>query len=92
VAGQYLKALEKSKETLNSFSRSYIYNVLLVKQWLIVIPRASKGCDGVIANSARMMGMVWLRSKEERDGWTKFEMSKHLAYLGIIPNQANSTS
>lgn len=71
------------KQSLGENTKITTYNVVMVKQWIILIPRASKGYDGIGANGAGMMGLVWVGSKQEREGWTRLGMSKYLQYLGV---------
>ena len=70
---------------MSKHSKSNAYNVVIVREWLILIPRDSKGRNGIGTNSAGMMGMVWLHDGKERRGWTDLGMSRYLAELGI-PN------
>jgi len=63
--------------------KSFAYNFVLVKEWLVLIPRANKGRDEAPTNSAGMMGMVWVRTDEERRRWTELGMVRYLASLGI---------
>lgn len=41
--------------------------------------------DDAGANTAGMLGLVWLRDQAERDTWARLGYSRHLQYLGI-PN------
>ena len=90
---QYQKALRRTLQSLDYLEKQAAYtrpnhdpyNVLLVKEWLIVIPRRRKAYDGIGTNSAGMMGMAWLKNQEERDGWTRLGMTKLLEVLGF-PN------
>lgn len=59
------------------------YNMVLVKEWMLMIPRRHHGRNAVEANAVGMMGMVWLKSQEEREGWTELGMTEHLRYLGV---------
>ncbi|KAK6511786.1 hypothetical protein TWF481_000692 [Arthrobotrys musiformis] len=59
------------------------HNVVMTKDWIMVIPRSSKGCDGVGANAAGMMGMVWVGSELERNSWTNFGLTSYLQKLGM---------
>ena len=83
VAHRYFQSLQRTKETLREESESSAYNAVLVEDWMVLIPRTQQGREDVDANGAGMMGVVWLRDKKERDGWTRFGMTKHLTYLGI---------
>lgn len=59
------------------------YNMILVKEWMLMIPRRHHGRNAVEANAVGMMGMVWLKSLEERKGWVELGMTEHLRYLGV---------
>lgn len=59
------------------------YNMILTMEWMLLIPRRHHGREGVEANAVGMMGMVWVKGEEEREGWNKFGMTKHLKYLGV---------
>lgn len=62
------------------------YNVALTLDWLCLIPRRLVNRDGVGANSAGILGLVWLRDQEERDGWSRLGYTSHLEYLGVPKN------
>lgn len=59
------------------------YDVVLTREWMTLIPRSSKGHDGVNTNGAGMMGLIWVRDQDERDGWTKLGMTKLLVEMGL---------
>ena len=59
------------------------YNVILVKEWMLLIPRRHHGREGVECNAVGMMGMVWLKSEAEREGWERLGMTEHLQWLGF---------
>lgn len=59
------------------------YNTILTKDWMLLIPRRHHGRDGVEANAVGMMGMVWVRGEEEREGWNRLGMTEHLRWLGV---------
>jgi len=61
------------------------YNMIVVKEWMLVIPRRRHGREGVEANAVGMMGWLWLKGKEERDGWARFGYTEHLKWLGVPP-------
>lgn len=43
------------------------YNLILVPEWMVLIPRTSKGRGRFIANAANMVGLMWVKSEEVRD-------------------------
>ena len=67
----------------NDKSEHAAYDIILVREWMALIPRSSKGKDGINTNGAGMMGLVWVRDQDERDGWTKLGLSKHLTSMGV---------
>jgi ATP adenylyltransferase/5',5'''-P-1,P-4-tetraphosphate phosphorylase II len=85
ISSRYQRALQRTRDVLKEPGKAVAHNVVMVKEWIIVIPRTSKGVDGCGANGLGMMGMVWVKDQEERDCWTKFGPSKYLIQLGI-PN------
>ncbi|KAK1702976.1 hypothetical protein BDP67DRAFT_482035 [Colletotrichum lupini] len=59
------------------------YNVVMAEHWICVVPRRLVGRNGVGANGAGMIGLVWLRDQAERDGWDSFGLTEHLVRLGL---------
>ncbi|KAK1723064.1 hypothetical protein CaCOL14_002009 [Colletotrichum acutatum] len=59
------------------------YNVVMAEDWVCVVPRRLVGREGVGANGAGMVGLVWLRDQAERDGWNSFGLTEHLVQLGV---------
>ncbi|EXF74657.1 hypothetical protein CFIO01_08727 [Colletotrichum fioriniae PJ7] len=59
------------------------YNVVMAEDWICVVPRRLVGRDGVGANGAGMVGLVWLRDQAERNGWDSFGLTEHLVQLGV---------
>ncbi|KAF3928283.1 hypothetical protein AA313_de0208726 [Arthrobotrys entomopaga] len=82
IVKRHGKVLELAKEALETVGGS-AYNVVMTKDWVMVIPRRSKGVDGVGANAAGMMGMVWVGSEKERESWTNFGLTRYLQTLGV---------
>ena len=67
----------------NDKSEHAAYDIVMTRKWMALIPRSSKGKDGINTNGAGMMGLVWVQDQEERDGWTKLGMTKHLTDMGV---------
>lgn len=59
------------------------HNMVLTKNWIMVIPRRRAGTQGASANAAGMMGMVWVTKQQELDCWTTYGPVKVLAELGV---------
>ena len=83
VFDRYLKLLAEVKGIQKRFGSGPAYNVALTSDWLCLIPRRHVNRDGIGANAAGMLGLIWLRDQEERDGWSRLEYTSHLEYLGI---------
>lgn len=59
------------------------YNVVMVREWMLIMPRRHHGREGVECNAVGMMGMVWLKSESERVGWDRLGLTEHLRWLGF---------
>jgi sulfate adenylyltransferase (ADP) / ATP adenylyltransferase len=79
----YREMLSTSESTLRYVPIAH--NVVFTADWLCVIPRRRAKIGEVAANSMGMMGLIWVASEEERDGWNSFRLSKHLSQLGYPP-------
>ena len=56
------------------------YNVILVKDWMCLIPRRCSGLEkGAGANAASMVGLVWIVKDSEKSVWS----ADFCRYLGI---------
>lgn len=60
------------------------HNVLLVKEWLIVIPRRRGNYEGVSANAAGMMGMPTIPDKSSLQAWIDKGPANVLEKLGVF--------
>jgi len=63
----YLILLSKTKKALQRVGAGTDYNLILVPEWILLIPRTLKGCGALIANAANMVGLMWTKSEEVRD-------------------------
>lgn len=59
------------------------HNVVIVKEWLMVIPRRKARSGLTSANAAGMMGMVWVTCKEELEAWEAQGPTKILQDFGL---------
>ncbi|KMU71974.1 hypothetical protein CISG_00283 [Coccidioides immitis RMSCC 3703] len=52
----------------------YSHSLVLVREWMMVIPRSRASQEGVkIVNAAGMVGMIWIPSKDVLDIWLQSE-------------------
>ncbi|KAK0737258.1 ATP adenylyltransferase-domain-containing protein [Apiosordaria backusii] len=61
------------------------HNVILSREWLVVIPRTKAGINGADANAAGYLGMVWVSEEERVKKWTDQGPAELLTRLGL-PN------
>jgi len=55
--------------SLAKIDKNPAHNVIIVKEWMLVVPR-SRGFQGAVAaNSASMVGMVWVTKDETLEEW-----------------------
>lgn len=59
------------------------HNVIMTREWTIVIPRRVAQVSGLSANAAGMMGMVWVSTMEEVDQWKGEGPWRILGELGL---------
>jgi ATP adenylyltransferase/5',5'''-P-1,P-4-tetraphosphate phosphorylase II len=59
------------------------HNVVLVKEWIVVVPRRSNDFKSVTANAAGMMGSVWLLNEGQLDRWKSLGLRNVLSHLGV---------
>ncbi|KAI3541449.1 hypothetical protein CSPX01_07537 [Colletotrichum filicis] len=77
------RLVSAAREIATTYGERSDYNVIMAEDWICVVPRRLVGKDGVGANGAGMVGLVWLRDQTERDGWDSFGLTDHLVQLGV---------
>ena len=83
VFQQYRRLLNGTKRALRAANAGGDYNLVLVREWLALIPRRCKGYGNIIANAASMVGMMWMTSKEQRDELLRLSPPGLSTALGI---------
>ncbi|KAK4247236.1 hypothetical protein C7999DRAFT_41393 [Corynascus novoguineensis] len=66
------------------------HNVVLDRKWILVVPRRTAALNGVVANAAAMLGMVWVPNEEALERWTRPGPANILAHVGIPARAAHS--
>jgi len=65
------------------------HNILLVKEWMMVIPRSKGTIQGEIADAPlqgganALVGMLWLKSHEQLENWKRYGPMRVLAEFGV---------
>ena len=83
VFTEYSRLLAMTKTVLKAAKAGTDYNLILVSEWMALIPRRSKGWGPFIANAVNMVGSLWLKSEQQRDDMLKHPLLDMLARLGI---------
>lgn len=83
VYTQYERLLKMTKSALKAAGAGTDYNLILVSEWIALIPRRRKGWGPFVANAANMVGSLWLTSEEQRDELLERPLLDMLAELGI---------
>jgi len=92
VYSEYQRLLLKTKDKLRDINGESGYNVVVVSEWLVLIPRVSKGHQAFSANAATMVGLIWFNSNERREEMLKLPLFDTLADLGIRPEENSSST
>ncbi|KAH7347582.1 putative phosphorylase [Plectosphaerella cucumerina] len=61
------------------------HNIILLKDWILVIPRRPVNNSGFMTNAAGMMGMIITSTEEQAQKWLDKGVSAALAECGIPP-------
>ena len=84
ILHDYASSLRRARNLLEVPDGEEVpHNVVLVKEWMLVIPRRRAGIGVTSANAAGMLGMVWVRSREELEEWQRCGLTKCLAEFGV---------
>ncbi|KAJ5918512.1 hypothetical protein N7466_010504 [Penicillium verhagenii] len=84
----YMRLLRQARELLNVQEGDPCpHNFILTKRWMMVVPRQAKLCHGITANSAAMVGSVYLDDPKQLDAWKEVGPMKVLASLGLPREQ-----
>lgn len=80
----YLRLLRQTREVLGVHAGEVCpHNFVLTKRWMLVIPRRAKEFHGLTANSAGMLGSVYLWTQDQLEAWKEVGPAKALAGLGV---------
>ncbi|KAJ4989325.1 tetraphosphate phosphorylase 2 (ATP adenylyltransferase) [Stagonosporopsis vannaccii] len=84
VLDVYLKLLEQTRNLLNVSSDDVCpHNIVMWKDWLIVIPRRAGFTEGASANAGGMMGCVWVPEHKNIEEWERIGYANVLRQLGV---------
>ncbi|CAG8888122.1 unnamed protein product [Penicillium egyptiacum] len=81
----YQRPLQQAREALE-LPTGHVpcpHNFVFTRRWMVVIPRRAKEINGIAANTAGMMGSVYIWSHDQLDAWKETGPMKVLAGLGL---------
>ena len=80
----YLSCLRRAREVLRIEKGGQVpQNVVLVRDWTSMIPRRRARVNGMSANAAGMMGLIWVGLEEELEEWKRRGTCSVLRELGV---------
>jgi ATP adenylyltransferase/5',5'''-P-1,P-4-tetraphosphate phosphorylase II len=87
LSSTYEKLLVKTREALGlpKDAKRCPHNMILVKEWMMMIPRRKALVGDTTVNAAGMMGLIWATSDEDVEKWKSLGPAKVLAEVGV-PN------
>ena len=91
VYKQYERLLNLTKTALKAAGAGTDYNLILVSEWITLIPRRRKGWGPFVANAANMVGSLWLKSEDQRDEMLERPLLDMLAESGIPLQHTQAT-
>ena len=65
------------------------HNLILVKQWMMIIPRSMGTIEGEIPDALlqgganALIGMLWLKKAEQRENWMRYGPMRVLTDFGV---------
>ena len=83
VYTQYERLLALAKTALKAAGAGTDYNLIVVSEWMALIPRRKKGWGTFVANAANMVGSLWLKGEGQRDDLLERPLLDLLAEVGI---------
>lgn len=81
--GSSYQTKESNDEKESTRGKLSPHNMILTKQWMILIPRRSNDFHGVTANGMGMLGMPLMGSEEVLEKWKSLGPSRCLRELGV---------
>ena len=86
----YQFCLQRARVVLGIEEGEHVpHNVVLVHEWILVIPRRKARVGGVSTNAAGMVGLVGVASEEELEEWRRRGGFSLLGELGVAVGRAH---
>lgn len=59
------------------------HNIVMIKEWIMVIPRVKANVEGVGPNAVGMLGLLWTTKQEMVDKWKELGPARILQEVGV---------
>ncbi|KAL9579194.1 MAG: hypothetical protein Q9212_005250 [Teloschistes hypoglaucus] len=82
VFQQYERLLNETRKAFLAAGGGSDYNLILVREWLALVPRRSKGRGEVMFNAANIAGLMWTKDDDFKERIMRM-LPGGLAELGI---------
>lgn len=79
---QYERLLNETRKAFLAAGAGSDYNLILVREWLALVPRRSKGRSEVMFNAANIAGLMWTKDDDFKERIMRM-LPGGLAELGI---------
>jgi ATP adenylyltransferase len=87
LAGFYRELLRRAEKSVGHVTlegeAALPHNVIMTRDWLVVIPRQAASWDGAATSAPGMLGMVWLHNEETMNLWVNRGPVNVLRRLGF---------
>ena len=84
VFNAYQSYMEHVRALLGKAPGEHIpHNVVMVREWTMVIPRRTASIGGLGANAAAMIGLVWVANERDLELWAAIGLYNALSQFGI---------
>ena len=84
IFSTYLSCLQRARAIRGLREGEHVpHNVVMVRDWFLVIPRRTACVGSMSANAAGMMGLVWVGSREELEDWRRAGECSVLKEMGV---------
>jgi ATP adenylyltransferase len=74
----YQKLLNQTKVKLNGTAAFTGYNLLLTREWLMLVPRRKEAVAGISFNALAFCGSILVKNREQRDQLIEIGVSRAL--------------
>ncbi|KAL2260902.1 hypothetical protein VTK26DRAFT_4955 [Humicola hyalothermophila] len=87
ILGVYRDLLREAEQSVGAAPRdggpAIPHNAVMDRNWLVVVPRRAAKWNGVGANAAAMLGMVWAENNDKMDAWMRLGPANVLRHVGF---------